>query len=59
MVLNRVSLLVKVDKKNLKIIEDEEYDDISLEDLVEGIRKVWYATRLKSWRIEPFMSRIT
>jgi hypothetical protein len=27
---------VKVDKKSLKIVEDEEYDDISLEDLVEG-----------------------
>lgn len=27
---------MKVDKKSLKIVEDEEYDDISLEDLVEG-----------------------
>jgi hypothetical protein len=28
---------VKVDKKSLKVVEDEEYDDISVEDLVEGM----------------------
>jgi hypothetical protein len=27
---------VQIDRKNLKIVEDEVYDDISLEDLVEG-----------------------
>lgn len=29
--------LVKIDKKTLKVVEDEEYDDIGLEDLVEGM----------------------
>jgi hypothetical protein len=34
---------VKIDKKSLKIVEDEEYDDISVEDLVEGISS-YYTT---------------
>ncbi|CAO3690324.1 unnamed protein product [Umbelopsis ramanniana] len=31
------AFVLKVDKKSLKIVEDEEYDDISLEDLVEEL----------------------
>jgi len=29
--------IVQIDRKTLKIVEDEVYDDITLEDLVEGI----------------------
>lgn len=32
-----VDSLVQIDRKTLKIVEDEVYDDITLEDLVEGI----------------------
>ncbi|CAM0137925.1 hypothetical protein VKS41_001146 [Umbelopsis sp. WA50703] len=31
------AFVLKVDKKNLKVVEDEEHDDISLEDLVEEL----------------------
>lgn len=29
--------IVQIDRKTLQIVEDEVYDDITLEDLVEGI----------------------
>lgn len=31
------ALIVKIDKKNLVMVEDEQFDDISLEDLAEGM----------------------
>ena len=30
-------MVVKIDKKNLKMVEDETYDDISMEELAEGV----------------------
>ena len=32
----RTFYLVQIDRKQLKIVEDEVFDDISIEDLVEG-----------------------
>ena len=30
-------MVVKIDKKQLKMVEDETFDDISIEDLAQGM----------------------
>lgn len=42
------AIIVKIDKKALKMVEDETFDDISMEDLAEGmntlhvLRSAWF-----------------
>lgn len=54
------AIVIKIDKAALKMIVDEEYDDISIEDLVEGtiILEQFFISSSPHSRAAPKLSQI-
>lgn len=54
------AIVIKINKAALNMVVDEEYDNISIEDLVEGtiIPELFFLTALASCRVAPEFSTI-